>query len=148
MVTFTEEIFDAKLHLLCSVIKEILSKCSQDTNLKTLFDKLTAEQRLVNILPKLNKVKLAQAMRFTSGHVLEHANNMNDAPELEELAINTLVIEVVFHHGGPRYILRVILVTKLNAGHLEGIILEVSQAVVDAGGYPISLICDNCPINQ
>ena len=119
MVTFTEEIFNAKLHLLISVIKEILSKCSQDTNLKTLFDKLTAEQRLVNILPKLNKVKLTQAMRFTSGHVLEHANNMSDAPELEELVINNLVIEVVSHHGRPRYILRVILVPKLNAGHLE-----------------------------
>ena len=87
-------------------------------------------------------------MRFTSGHVLEHANNMSDAPELEELVINNLVIEVVFHHGGPRYILRVILVTKLNAGHLEWLILEVFQAVVDAGGYPISLICDNCPNNQ
>ena len=58
-------------------------------------------------------------MGFTSGHVLEHANNMSHAPELEELAINTLVIEVVFHHGGPRYIRRVIVVAKLNAGHLE-----------------------------
>ena len=94
-------------------------QCSQDANLKTLFHKLTAEQRLVNILPKLNKVKLTQAMGFTSGHVLEHANNMSHAPELEELAINTLVIEVVFHHGGPRYNRRVIVVAKLNAGHLE-----------------------------
>ena len=25
---------------------------------------------------------------------------------------------------------------------------DASQAVVDAGGFPISLICDNCPTNQ
>ena len=31
------------------VIKEILSKCSQDTNQKTLFDKPTAEQGLVKV---------------------------------------------------------------------------------------------------
>ena len=30
-------------------IKELLSKCSQDANLKTFFDKLSPEQRLINI---------------------------------------------------------------------------------------------------
>ena len=59
-----------------------------------------------------------------------------------------LVIEVVCHHGGPKYILRVIPVAKLNAGDLEKILLEAARAVIDAGGRPISFICDNCPTNQ
>ena len=57
------------------VMKEMLSKCSQDTNLKTLFDKLTVEH-------KSNKVKLIQEMRFTSGHVLGHVQNMSNGLEL------------------------------------------------------------------
>ena len=52
------------------VIKEMLSKCSQDANMKTLFDRLTSGQRLVNVL--FIKVKLTQAMHFTGGHYLGH----------------------------------------------------------------------------
>ena len=127
-------------------IKELLSKCSQDANLKTFFDKLSPEQRLINIF--FEEVELTQAMRFTSGHVLGHANKVSDASKMEELATHTLVIEIVCYHGGPRYILRVIPVAKLNAGDLEGILLESSQVVVDAGGCPIFLICNNCPAIQ
>ena len=45
-------------------------------------------------------------------------------------------------------LVRVIPVAKLNAGYLERIALDASQAVADPGGCPISLICDNCPTNQ
>lgn len=50
------------------VIKKSLSKCSQDANLKTLFDKLLPEQRLVYIIFK--EVRLTQVMYFTGGHGL------------------------------------------------------------------------------
>ena len=92
-------------------IREMLSKCPQDANLKKLFDKLTPKQRLVNVL--FYKVKLTQAIRFTSVHVLGHALNISDASELAELATHALVIQVVCYHGGPLYILRVIPVVKL-----------------------------------
>ena len=81
----------------------MLSKCSQVGNLKTLFDKLSPEQRLVNIL--FDEVKLTQAMRFTGGHVFRHAHNVSDASEMEELSTHALVIETVSHYGGSRYIL-------------------------------------------
>ena len=92
-------------------IREMLSKSIQDANLKKLFDKLTTKQRLVNVL--FYKVKLTQAIRFTSVHVLGHALNISDASELAELATHALVIQVVCYHGGPLYILRVIPAVKL-----------------------------------
>lgn len=128
------------------LIKQMLSKCFQDVNLKVLFEQLKPEQRLVNVL--FDEVKLTQAMRFTGGHVLGHAQNVTDESESEILATHALVIEIVSHYGGPRYILRVIPVAKLNAADLEHILLEVARAIVDAGGCPISFVCDNCPTNQ
>ena len=51
------------------VIKKLLSKCSQDANIKAFFDKLSPEQRLINII--FEEVRLTQAMCFTGGHGLD-----------------------------------------------------------------------------
>lgn len=51
------------------VIREMASKCSQDTNLRPLFDKLLPKQTLVKIF--FDKVKLTQAIHFTCSHVLD-----------------------------------------------------------------------------
>ncbi len=127
-----------------NVIKRLLSRSSQDSNLRDLLSGLKAKQRLVNIL--FDEVKLTQATRFTSGHVFGYADNNN--ADTDALATHALVIEIVCHHGGPRYILRVIPVAKLNAEDLQAILLEATQVVNDAGGRTISFICDNCPTNQ
>ena len=81
-------------------------------------------------------------MRLSGGHVIGHTDDKS------QLASHALVIEVVCHHGGPKYVLRVIPVAKLNAEDLEKILLEATRAVADAGGVPVSLICDNCATNQ
>ena len=55
---------------------------------------------------------------------------MRDASELKEIATHVLVVEVVCHHGGTRYMFQVITFAKLNASCL------------------VALICGNCPTNQ
>ena len=65
----------------------------------------------------------------------------------ETLATHALVIEIVCHYGGPKYILRVRPVAKLNADDLKGILQEAMLAIVKPGGRVISLVCDNCPTN-
>lgn len=44
--------------------------------------------------------------------------------------------------------MRVIPVEKLNANHLKEYLLEVIATVKHSGGQPVSVICDNCPVNQ
>ena len=68
----------------------------------------------MNIL--FNEVKLIQAMRFTGGHVIGYANNTSEDladNNSVELATHALVIEIICHFGGPRYILRVLPVAKI-----------------------------------
>ena len=85
------------------IIKRLLSNASQDENLKSLLANLKPQQKLVNIL--FDEVKLTQTTRFTGGHILGHAKNANAA---DGLATHALVVELVCHYGGPKYVLRVI----------------------------------------
>ena len=81
-------------------------------------------------------------MRLSGEHVIGCTENAS------ELASHALVIEIVSHHGGPKYVLRIIPVAKLNSETLENILIEATQAIVNAGGIPVALICDNCATNQ
>ena len=89
-------------------------------------------------------MKLVQATRFVGGHILGYAQNTDE----ETLATHALVIEIVCHFGGPRYILRACPVAKLNSESLKDIILEATHTIVRIGGNPISYICDNHATNQ
>ena len=118
-----------------------MSKSYQDNNLAKLFETLKPQQRLVNIL--FDEVKLKKAMRFTGGHVVGQAAN-----KPEELATSALVIDLICHYGGPRNIIRIIPVACLKSYQLKEMLLEAAYAVRKDGGYIISFICDNCPLNQ
>ena len=123
------------------LIQNLLSKTFHDNNLRLIFQELKPQQRLVNIL--FDEVKLIQAMRLIGGHIIGHAPE-----DSEELATSTLVIEIVCHHGGPKYILRVHLVSTLKAVDILQIIFEAVRVAKKNGGFPVSFICDNCPTNQ
>ena len=93
------------------VIREMASKCSQDTNLRPLFDKLFPKQTLVKIF--FDKVKLTQAIHFTCSHVFGHVHSVSDASESRELTTHALAIQVFCHCGRPPDAVRVITVAKL-----------------------------------
>lgn len=90
-----------------------------------------------------DEVKVKSHLRFTAGHVVGHADN-----HPEKLATSALAFELVCHYGGPLFTVRVIPVEKLNANHLKEYLLEVIATVKHSGGQPVSVICDNCPVNQ
>ena len=73
-----------------------------------------------------------------------HATNKPDNPDT--LATSALVIEIICHHGGSRYIFCVHPVVKLNAPELKGLLLEAVAAIKSrgGGGDVVSLISDNC----
>ena len=91
----------------------MIPKCHKDANLKTLFERLWPEQRLVYIL--FDEAKLTQVKCFTGGNFLGHVHNVSHALELQERASHALTLEVVCNHVGSG----VIPVAKLNAGDLE-----------------------------
>ena len=129
-----------------STIKRLLQTSFNDMNLSAIFNELIPQQRLVNVL--FDEVKLMSTLRFSGGHVLGYAENSQRSQDNDILATHALVIEIVCHHGGPRYILRVKPVAKLNADDLECILQEAISTIVNCGGRIVSLVCDNCPTNQ
>ena len=108
-----------------------------------LLQELQPQQRLVNIL--FDEVKLTETLRYSGGHVVGYAKNGSADAGL--LATHALVIEVVCHFGGPKYILRIHPVAKLISNQLKDILLEALAAVSNTGDTTISCICDNCNTN-
>lgn len=125
------------------LLKKLLSNTLHDENLEQLFQKLRPEQRLVNIL--FDEVKLTETLRYSGGRVVGYSQN--NSCNTDVLATHALVIEVVCHYGGPKYILRIHPVAKLNSDQLKEILLEALVAVRNAGGTIISCVCDNCNTN-
>ena len=124
------------------LLKKLISNSLHDENLRQLLQELQPQQRLVNIL--FDEVKLTETLRYSGGHVGYAQNGSGDA---EVLATHALVIEVVCHFGGPKYILRIHPVAKRNSDQLKDILLEALAAVSNAGDTTISCICDNCNTN-
>ncbi|ESO06788.1 hypothetical protein HELRODRAFT_170806 [Helobdella robusta] len=123
------------------MIRDLMSRSVNGSNLQTAFKELKPEQRLVNIL--FGEVKLKSVLRFTAGLVVGYADN-----QPEKLATSALAFELVCHYGGPRFTIRIISVAKLDANSLKEYLLEVITTITHCGGRPISIICDNCPLNQ
>ena len=114
-----------------------------DKNLEQLFQKLKPQQRLVNIL--FDEVKLTETLRYSGGRVVGYAQN--GSCDSEVLATHAIVIEVVCHFSGPKYILRIYPVAKLDSDQLKKVLLEALVAVTNAGGTIISCVGDNCKTN-
>ena len=58
------------------------------------------------------------------------------------------MFEIACHFGGPKYVLRIDPVACINSTQLKDLIMEVSHKIREKGGYPVSFISDNCPLNQ
>ncbi|ESO04058.1 hypothetical protein HELRODRAFT_173132 [Helobdella robusta] len=118
------------------MISDLMSRSVNDSNLNTAFKELKPEKRLINIL--YDEVQLKSVLRFTAGHVVGHAEN-----QPEKLTTSALAFELVCHYGGPRFTIRI-----TDANSLKEYLLEVITTIKYCGGRPISIICDNCPLNQ
>ena len=97
------------------LLKKLLSCSIHDEKLEQLFQKLQPQQCLVNIL--FDEVKLTETLRYLGGRVVGYAQN--GSGDTEVLATHALVIEVVCQFGGPKYILRIYPVAKLNSDQLN-----------------------------
>ena len=122
------------------VIRRLLNKSLSDENLGKLFHELKPQQRLLNVI--FDEVKLKQALRFSGGHITGQSSGS------ETLVTSALVFELACHHGGPKYALRIIPVSCLNAEQLRIFVLDVYNLVKEKGGTTISLISDNCRLDQ
>jgi hypothetical protein len=122
-------------------IRNLMSCSYQDQNLPVVFNDLKPEQRLLNLL--FDEVKLKSELCYTAGHVVGLATNNS-----ELLATSAVTFEAVCHYGGPRFILRVYPVAKINMHQLQELLLDTVELVNKCGGKTVSLICDNCPLNQ
>ena len=63
-------------------------------------------------------VKLTETLGYSGGRVVGYTQNGSGDGEV--LATHDLVIEIVCHFGGPKYILRIYPVAKLNSGSTQG----------------------------
>ena len=122
-------------------VRSLISNTFNGENLSKIFDNLKPQQRIVNIL--FDEVKLKKATRYFGSHLMGYSeNNQSD------LATSALVIEFVCHHGGPKFIMRIFPVNKLNAQQLKPMLLEAANTIKQKGGHPLAFISDNCALNQ
>ena len=106
------------------LVKNLLSRTSDDNNLGLLFNELKLEQRLVNIL--FDEVKLRGGIRDTGGHIVGYATNKQSKDTI--IATSALSIEIVCHHGDP-HVFQVHPVAKLNAEEQQGMLLEAISEI-------------------
>ena len=125
------------------LLKKLLSSSLHDKNLEQIFQKLKPQQRLVNSL--FDEVKLIETLRYSGVRVVGYAQN--GSCDSEVLTTHSLVIEVVCHFGGPKYILRIYSVAELDLDQLKEVLLKALVAVTNAGGTIISRVDDNCKTN-
>ena len=93
------------------LLKKLFSCSLHDKNLEQLFQKLKPQQHLVYIF-FFDELKLTETLRDSGGRVVGYAQNVYCDSEV--LETHALVIEVVCHFGGPKYILRIYPVAKLD----------------------------------
>ena len=89
------------------------------------------------------KLNEQNTLCFTSGHILGYTDNKSD-----QLATPALCLKAVCHYGGPRFLLHVFSVANLDAKRLRIFFMEILSVIQDCGGRPVSVVCDNCPMNQ
>ena len=111
--------------------------------MEQLFQKLKPQQCFVKFF--LDEVKLTETLRYSGGCVVGYAKNGSCNSKV--LATHALVIEVVCHFGGPKYILHIYPVAKLDSDQLKEVLLEALVAVINASATIISCVGDNCKTN-
>ena len=107
------------------LIKKLLSNSIQDQNLKQLLQQLHPQQRLFNII--FDEMKLTKTLKYSGSRVVDYAENFGFDNKV--LATHTLVVEVVCHFGGPKYILRIHPIAKLNSNTFKEMILAALVTV-------------------
>ena len=108
------------------LIRDLTSRSFQDVNFPVIFSDLKPQQPLGNVI--FDKVKIKNTLRFTSGHILGHADNTSD-----QLATLALCFEAVCHYGGPRFLLRVFPVANLDAKQLRIFFMEILSVIQECG---------------
>ena len=83
-------------------------------------------------------MQLTETLRYSGGRVFRYAQNGSCVSEV--LATHALVIKVVCHFGGPKYLLRIYPVAELDSDQLKEVLLEALVAVTNAGGTIISCV--------
>ena len=59
--------------------------------------------------------------RLTGGHIIGYATNATEA-----VATSAFCIEIVCHHGGPRLVIGVYPVSKINVEKARDILMEIN----------------------
>lgn len=122
-------------------VRRLMSGSLAEVNLRPLFEALEPQQRICVVV--FDEVKLRARLRLNAGHVIGNAVNRPD-----DEATSALVLEIVCCHGGPKQIIKILPVHKLNSTALLSTLLDALANVVKQGGAPLSLVSDNCPLNQ
>ena len=89
--------YEIQNQLHSQIYSRIDVKLTEDSSFEKPLDTPKQQQRITTIL--LDEMKLKEAMRLAGWHATY---------KQEELAASALVMEVVCHYGGPRYVLRII----------------------------------------
>ena len=127
-----------------STLTKITSKVSNIddiTFMKGVFDNINDGQKSCILL--LDEVYVKPMLTYHGGNIFGHA--VNDS---SSLAKTVLAFMVVCLYGGPKFLVKMLPVSKLDSDFLFEQSNVLIDKIKDAGGKVVSIICDNNRVNQ
>ena len=134
---------DYKLPSITTLTK-ITSKTTNTSSLDFItkvINKLPEKQRQCNIL--IDEIHVKPQLLFHGGKLFGKAEN-----DPNSLAKSVLAIMIQCLHGGPKFLAKIIPVSKVSGKFQFDLVKKVVKTVNNAGGETIAIICDDNKVNQ
>ena len=118
-----------------------VNKLSDQKFINQVFGNLEERQKKCIIL--IDEMYLKKMLLYHGGKTTGKAENK---PELLANAVLTIMVKCLF--GGPTFVFKSIPVTKMDASFLFDQVSDTIDIINQAGGSPVSIICDDNRTNQ
>ena len=129
------------ISLLTRITSKLDSSLDDKEYLNSLFSNLDEMQKHCVIL--VDEVYVKPSLTYHAGSVFGKAVNNPDS-----VATTVLSFMMVSLYGGPKYLFRILPVNDLDANFVYQQTNYILDAVSNAGGIPVAIICDNNRVNQ
>ena len=127
-----------------SMLNKLTSKSTSMSELEfieNVLKSLPEHQRKCNIL--VDEVCVKPQLLYHGGQLFGKAIN-----HPSELATSVLAVMIVCLNGGPKFVAKLIPVTKLTGEYQFSIVKNIIKVITKSGGVTVSIICDDNKVNQ
>ena len=127
-----------------SMLQRLTSKCTSLSELQFIekvLKNLPENQRQCNVL--VDEIFVKPQLLYHGGQLFGTACN-----HPSQLATSVLAVMIVCLNGGPKFMAKLIPVTKLDGNYQFNIVKDIIRVITQSGGKTVSIISDDNKVNQ